>query len=102
MEFFVHDYVDAFIIVSILIIIIIIFITPKCLNGSPGLSSVMCTYPLDMIRSRLAFQVKGEVVYTGILHTIQSIVLLEGGARGLYQGIVPTVLGMAPYAGITQ
>ncbi|GFO18684.1 graves disease carrier protein [Plakobranchus ocellatus] len=66
-----------------------------------GLTAVMCTYPLDMIRSRLAFQVKGETVYTGIRHTYKSIVLLEGGTRGLYQGIVPTVLGMAPYAGIS-
>ncbi|RUS82063.1 hypothetical protein EGW08_010171 [Elysia chlorotica] len=76
--------------------------TSKLICGSlAGLTSVMFTYPLDMIRSRLAFQVKGEVVYTGIKHTIQSIVLLEGGARGLYQGIVPTVLGMAPYAGLS-
>lgn len=74
----------------------------KLICGSfAGLTSVMFTYPLDMIRSRLAFQVKGEVVYTGIMHTIQSIVMLEGGARGLFQGIVPTVLGMAPYAGLS-
>ncbi|BFZ17276.1 hypothetical protein BsWGS_20315 [Bradybaena similaris] len=74
----------------------------KLLCGSlAGLTAVMITYPLDMIRARLAFQVRGEAVYDGIMHTVKSIRLLEGGTRGLYQGIVPTILGMAPYAGLS-
>lgn len=74
----------------------------KLICGSlAGLTAVLITYPLDMIRARLAFQVKGEAIYDGIIHTIQSIRHLEGGTRGLYQGIVPTILGMAPYAGLS-
>ncbi|XP_059139155.1 solute carrier family 25 member 16-like [Physella acuta] len=74
----------------------------KLICGSlAGLTAVLITYPLDMIRARLAFQVKGEAIYQGILHTIQSIRHFEGGTRGLYQGIVPTILGMAPYAGLS-
>lgn len=74
----------------------------KLLCGScAGLSAVIITYPLDIIRARLAFQVKGEVIYNGIVDTVRSIRLHEGGTRGLYQGIVPSFLGMAPYAGLS-
>jgi hypothetical protein len=46
----------------------------KFLAGSgAGVTAVTLTYPLDTIRARLAFQVTGEHVYTGILHTALSI-----------------------------
>ncbi|XP_005094735.1 graves disease carrier protein [Aplysia californica] len=74
----------------------------KLICGSlAGLTAVIITYPLDIIRARLAFQVKGEAIYSGVMHTVKSIRHLEGGTRGLYQGIVPTFLGMAPYAGLS-
>lgn len=38
-----------------------------------GIVAVSTTYPLDIIRSRLAFQVKGEHVYSGILDSIRKI-----------------------------
>ena len=66
----------------------------------PGMTAVMLTYPLDVIRTRLAFQVAGEAFfYTGILDAFRVMVTQEGGLRALYKGIVPTMLGMAPYAG---
>ena len=64
-----------------------------------GMTAVMLTYPLDIIRARLAFQVTGEDVYTGISHAFKVIFTEEGGIRGLYRGIMPTMMGMAPYAG---
>ena len=64
-----------------------------------GSTAVMITYPLDVIRARLAFQVTGEHVYSGIGHAFISIFKHEGVCRGLYRGIVPTLLGMVPYAG---
>jgi len=64
-----------------------------------GLSAVLLTYPLDIVRTRLAFQSTGEHFYTGVLHTLQSIMQHEGGVKALYRGIVPTILGMVPYAG---
>ncbi|XP_071107675.1 solute carrier family 25 member 16-like isoform X1 [Haliotis cracherodii] len=74
----------------------------KLLSGSlAGLTSVLFTYPLDMIRARLAFQVKGEHMYQGLVDTFRSIVSAEGGFKALYRGIVPSVLGMAPYAGLS-
>ena len=57
------------------------------------------TYPLDVVRARLAFQVKGEHIYLGLIHTVRSIVHVEGGTKALYRGLVPSILGMAPYAG---
>lgn len=72
------------------------------LSGSmAGVTAVLCTYPLDMIRARLAFQVAGERRYSGILHVAVSIVREEGGARALYRGFSPTVVGMIPYAGLS-
>ena len=65
-----------------------------------GMTAVICTYPLDVIRARLAFQVAGETFYTGIYDAFRVMITQEGGLRALYRGIVPTMLGMAPYAGL--
>ena len=46
----------------------------KFLAGSgAGITAVALTYPLDTIRARLAFQVTGEHLYTGITHTAVTI-----------------------------
>lgn len=46
----------------------------KFLAGSgAGVTAVTLTYPLDTIRARLAFQVTGEHVYSGIVQTALSI-----------------------------
>lgn len=46
----------------------------KFLAGSgAGVTAVTLTYPLDTIRARLAFQITGEHVYTGIVHTATCI-----------------------------
>ncbi|OAD56419.1 Graves disease carrier protein like protein [Eufriesea mexicana] len=61
----------------------------KFLAGSAaGVTAVILTYPLDIIRARLAFQVTGEHIY-------------EGGIRALYRGFWPTIFGMIPYAGFS-
>lgn len=74
--------------------------TSKLVAGSmTGITAVTFTYPLDVVRARLAYQVH-EARYRSIWHTLTSIVREEGGARALYRGYVPTVLGMMPYAGV--
>ena len=48
----------------------------------------------------VVLQVAGEVFYTGIADAFRVIFKHEGGIRALYRGIVPTMVGMAPYAGM--
>ena len=73
--------------------------TNKLVAGSmTGITSVTCTYPLDVVRARLAYQVY-ETRYHSIWYTLTTIAKEEGGVKGLYRGYVATVLGMIPYAG---
>ena len=73
----------------------------KFVAGSlAGLISVTATFPLDTIRARLAFQVR-ETKYTGIINTGVVIFKTEGGVVGLYRGLVPTLIGIIPYAGLS-
>lgn len=39
------------------------------------MTAVICTYPLDVVRARLAFQVTGDHRYTGIINAFQTIYL---------------------------
>ena len=74
--------------------------THKFVAGSlTGITAVSCTYPLDVVRARLAYQVH-ERRYLGVWHTLKTVAREEGGVKGLYRGYVPTVLGMIPYAGV--
>ncbi|KAM4598866.1 solute carrier family 25 member 16 isoform 1-T4 [Fundulus diaphanus] len=65
-----------------------------------GMTAVICTYPLDVVRARLAFQVKGDDRYSGIIDVFRSIYRKEG-VFGFYRGLTPTLIGMAPYAGLS-
>ncbi|KAI8094706.1 mitochondrial carrier domain-containing protein [Thamnidium elegans] len=70
-----------------------------------GTVSVACTYPLDLVRTRLSIQ-SATLVPTantrlpGIRDTIKLIHATEGGLRGLYRGLWPTTLGVAPYVAL--
>jgi solute carrier family 25 (mitochondrial phosphate transporter), member 23/24/25/41 len=94
-----------------------------------GITSVVMTYPLDITRTRLSVQSSSlasirhppQISATssstgsapvpakvrsqppklpGMFPTIAHIYRSEGGIRALYRGIVPTVLGVAPYVGL--
>uniref|UniRef100_A0A0C9QVJ7 TSA: Wollemia nobilis Ref_Wollemi_Transcript_5675_2092 transcribed RNA sequence n=1 Tax=Wollemia nobilis TaxID=56998 RepID=A0A0C9QVJ7_9CONI len=85
------------------------------LSGSvAGGTAVLCTYPLDLARTKLAYQVtssctagpnKGlishcvEPGYHGVTDVFKKV-YREGGFRGLYRGVGPSLFGILPYAGL--
>eukprot|EP00158_Paraphelidium_tribonemae_P007667 Partr_v1_DN28321_c0_g1_i1_m78954 putative Solute carrier family 25 len=63
-----------------------------------GVASVASTYPLDMARTRMSvINELGSRKSLGIWSVIKFIYTNEGGMRGLYRGLSPTTLGVAPY-----
>lgn len=72
---------------------------PRFIAGSlAGTTAAMLTYPLDLVRARMA--VTAKEMYSNILHVFIRI-SQEEGVRTLYRGFSPTILGVIPYAGIT-
>ncbi|KAH9254743.1 hypothetical protein BASA81_007294 [Batrachochytrium salamandrivorans] len=69
-------------------------------GGFAGVTSVLVTYPMDMIRGRLTAQ--GGAVgmqYTGLVDATRKTFQQEG-IRGLYAGISPTLIGIYPYVAL--
>lgn len=76
-----------------------------------GGTAVLFTYPLDLVRTKLAYQVvskpkmniqgiiSSEQVYKGIRDCF-SKTYKESGFRGLYRGVAPSLYGIFPYAGL--
>ena len=76
-------------------------------GGCAGITSVTCTYPLDIIRTRLSIQSasfaglqKRAGKPPGMYETGVMMYKTEGGIKGLYRGIIPTIAGVAPYVGL--
>ena len=77
-------------------------------GGMAGITSVVCTYPLDIVRTRLSIQSASfsELRTTkpkklpGMWETMVVMYKTEGGVPALYRGIVPTVAGVAPYVSV--
>ncbi|OAY72029.1 Adenine nucleotide transporter BT1, chloroplastic/mitochondrial [Ananas comosus] len=59
-----------------------------------GVSSTLCTYPLELIKTRLTIQ---RDVYDNFLHAFVKI-LREEGPTELYRGLTPSLIGVVPYA----
>lgn len=71
----------------------------RFLAGSmAGTTAAMLTYPLDMVRARMA--VTPKEMYSNILHVFVRI-SREEGRKTLYRGFTPTLLGVVPYAGLS-
>ncbi|KAI5801578.1 mitochondrial carrier domain-containing protein [Peziza echinospora] len=86
----------------------------RFLSGSlAGVASVFFTYPLEVIRVRLAFETRKDhrLTLTGICKKIyheggvhapaQGVTAPLSGIKNFYRGFLPTVLGMLPYAGVS-
>lgn len=77
--------------------------TLRAIGAGSMAGCVACalTYPLDMVRARMALQNEGLAAtrYTGVFNAVTSIARSEG-PRALYRGISPTLGGVAPYTGL--
>lgn len=63
-----------------------------CLAGSTG---ALAVYPIDLIKTRIQNQRSGENLYKNSLDCFKKVVRNEG-PLGLYRGIGPQLLGVAP------
>lgn len=78
-------------------------------GGAAGGTAVILTYPLDLVRARLTFQVKPTLTpsisaqprslagRSAILATIAHAFKNEGGIKALYRGMSATLIAMIPY-----
>ncbi|CAG8504372.1 1821_t:CDS:2 [Gigaspora rosea] len=74
-----------------------------------GVTSVLCTYPLELVRVRLAFEVRKDSRVS--LRSICKQIYHESAAShrrfihfsimNFYRGLTPTIMGMIPYAGVS-
>lgn len=70
-------------------------IPPSLIAGAcAGVSSTICTYPLELIKTRLTIQ---RGVYDGMLDAFLKIVQEEGPSE-LYRGLTASLIGVIPYA----
>lgn len=85
----------------------------KLLAGSlAGTLAVSVTYPFDIIRARIAYDIAHHKEYIrkdeSVFKTTVNQLSKEGSVsqskipfRGFYQGFLPTILGIIPYAGVS-
>lgn len=72
----------------------------KFLSGSAaGTTALLATYPFDVIRTRLAYQTTNKL-YNGIFHGLYEVISKEG-IRSMFRGIIPAVIGVSIYGGVT-
>ena len=80
-------------------------------GGCAGITSVVFTYPLDIVRTRLSIQTASFEGLEkakrapghkppGMWSLLVTMFKTEGGLPALYRGIIPTVMGVAPYVGL--
>ncbi|KAB2013595.1 hypothetical protein ERO13_D09G148700v2 [Gossypium hirsutum] len=68
-------------------------------GGLAGMTAASATYPLDLVRTRLAAQ-RNTIYYRGIWHAFHTI-CREEGIFGLYKGLGATLLGVGPSIAIS-
>ncbi|CAA6661717.1 unnamed protein product [Spirodela intermedia] len=68
-------------------------------GGLAGITAASVTYPLDLVRTRLAAQTN-VIYYRDISHALYTICRDEG-VKGLYKGLGSTLLGVGPNIAIS-
>ena len=81
----------------------------KLIAGSmAGTVAVSVTYPFDIIRARIAYQLThnpstSSTFFEQVIHRLseEGKTFSFGRLAGFYQGFIPTILGIIPYAGVS-
>eukprot|EP00039_Didymoeca_costata_P026506 m.16036 g.16036 ORF g.16036 m.16036 type:complete len:315 (-) comp5569_c0_seq2:35-979(-) len=68
-------------------------------GAAAGATATTITYPLDLCRARMAAHWGTNPLYSSYIDAFRHIVRIEG-ARALWNGLTPTLIGIVPYAGI--
>jgi len=70
-------------------------------GSGAGLTAVAATYPLDVVRARMAMQNEG-LAATSYKNMLDALVVIakEEGSVALYRGMAATMMGAAPYTGL--
>eukprot|EP01100_Stratorugosa_tubuloviscum_P000785 TRINITY_DN1179_c0_g2_i1.p1 TRINITY_DN1179_c0_g2~~TRINITY_DN1179_c0_g2_i1.p1 ORF type:complete len:288 (-),score=121.96 TRINITY_DN1179_c0_g2_i1:181-1044(-) len=63
------------------------------MGGTAGIIGASCTYPMDMVKTKLQFQRTAQ--YSGIVDCFKKIIAANG-VRGLYRGLPAQLIGIAP------
>uniref|UniRef100_A0A5F8H8Y5 Mitochondrial coenzyme A transporter SLC25A42 n=1 Tax=Monodelphis domestica TaxID=13616 RepID=A0A5F8H8Y5_MONDO len=72
---------------------------PRLVAGAlAGMTAASLTYPLDLVRARMA--VTPKEMYSNIFHVFIRM-SREEGLKTLYRGFTPTILGVVPYSGLS-
>jgi len=69
-------------------------------GAGAGVTATTLTYPLDLLRARMAAHWHIESKYSGYASAVLLIYRTEG-VKALYKGIAPTLLGVIPYTGLS-
>lgn len=70
-------------------------------GAAAGATATALTYPLDLMRARMAIDMSRDgSQYASMWHAGSKVVRSEGWGA-LYSGITPTLLGVMPYAGLS-
>lgn len=65
-----------------------------------GFTAISLTYPLDLLRTRFASCVASQKISQRFVFNIACEILMCEGVKGLYKGIMPSLIGSIPMEGI--
>ncbi|CAJ1436343.1 unnamed protein product [Effrenium voratum] len=73
---------------------------PACAGAAAAVTATVATYPLDVLRTRIAGHLEAVPRYRDYSSAFQTILKIEG-FRGLFRGLSPTLLGIGPYGAMS-
>ncbi|KAK8461472.1 hypothetical protein SEVIR_1G043700v4 [Setaria viridis] len=68
--------------------------TPLVAGAMAGVASTLCTYPMELIKTRVTVE---KDAYDNVAHAFVKILRDEGPSE-LYRGLAPSLIGVVPYA----